>query len=296
MRKPKIRPDMELSFRMFFSLFLLAALYLAFLAVLWHIGLGFLPMVVIAGGMLLVQYYYSDKMVLASMGARIVTPQQEPELYDIIEKLAVLADLPVPKVAIVDSDMPNAFATGRNPQHAVVAVTTGIMRRLNQEELQAVLGHELTHIKNRDMAVITLASFFASVASFILQFAMWGGLGWGGNRRQRDDVMLVYLASLAVWAISFFLIRALSRYREFAADRGGAILTGAPSQLSSALIKISDSMQHIPNTDLRQAEAFNAFFIIPALRRDSLMELMATHPSLQHRLNRLERIAADIER
>jgi heat shock protein HtpX len=283
---------------MFITMFLLAAVYLGFLAVLWQSGLDFVSLAVIAALLLGVQYYFSDKMVLWTMGARIVPPNEAPELHGIVERLVALADLPKPKVAIVNSDMPNAFATGRNPQNAVVAVTTGLMRRLDRPELEAVIAHELTHIKNLDVMVITIASFLSTVAFFIMRtFAFHGAYGGYGRRRDREggSVILVYIAALAVWVISFFLIRALSRYREFAADRGSAIITGAPSQLSSALLKISGSMQRIPGRDLREVEAMNAFFIVPALSKSSLMEIFSTHPSLENRIARLTRMQQEME-
>lgn len=289
--------DAGLTARMFLTMFLLAALYLFFLAVLWQVGVSYMGMIIFVAIMLGVQYYFSDRMVLWSMGAREVSPREAPELHALVERLAALADLPKPRVAIVPTPMPNAFATGRNPANAVVAVTTGIMERLTPSELEAVLGHEMTHIKNRDMTVLTLASFFATVASFIVQnFFFWGG-GYGGgrDRDERNNFMLVYLASLVVWLVSYFLIRALSRYREFAADRGSAILTGSPGQLMSALTKISGGMARIPSRDLRQAEAFNAFFIIPALNSNSLMELFSTHPSLERRLAYLRKLEQEME-
>lgn len=289
--------DAGLTARMFLTMFLLAALYLFFLAVLWQAGVSYTGIIVFVAIMLGVQYYFSDRMVLWSMGAKEVSPREAPELHALVERLAALADLPKPRVAIVPTPMPNAFATGRNPANAVVAVTTGLMERLTPSELEAVLGHELTHVKNRDMTVLTLASFFATVASFIVQnFFYWGGaFGGGRDRDERNNIMLVYLASLVVWLVSYFLIRALSRYREFAADRGSAILTGSPGQLASALVKISGSMARIPTRDLRQAEAFNAFFIIPALNGNSIMELFSTHPSLERRLAYLRRLEQKME-
>ncbi|CEP67389.1 Peptidase M48 [Moorella glycerini] len=288
--------DAGLTARMFLTMFLLAALYLFFLAVLWQAGVSYTGIIIFVGIMLAVQYYFSDRMVLWSMGAREVSPREAPELHALVERLAALADLPKPRVAIVDTPMPNAFATGRNPANAVVAVTTGILERLDPPELEAVLGHELSHIKNRDMTVLTLASFFATVASFIVQnFFYWGGAFGGRDRDERNNTMLVYLVSLVVWLVSYFLIRALSRYREFAADRGSAILTGSPGQLASALVKISSSMARIPDRDLRQAEAFNAFFIIPALNGNSIMELFSTHPSLERRLAYLRKLEREME-
>ncbi len=277
-------------------MFLLAAVYLFFLAVLWQAGVGYSGLIIFVAIMLGVQYYFSDRMVLWSMGAREVSPREAPELHTLVERLAALADLPKPRVAVVPTSMPNAFATGRNPKNAVVAVTRGIMERLTPPELEAVLAHEMSHIRNRDMTVLTLASFFATVASFIMQNFFYFGAFGGRDREGSNNTMIVYLASMVVWVISFFLIRALSRYREFAADRGAAILTGSPGQLASALVKISGSMARIPQRDLRQAEAFNAFFIIPAAAGgNSLMELLSTHPSLQRRLDYLRRLEREME-
>ncbi len=277
--------DYGLTARMFLTMFLLAALYLFFGWVLWKAGLGFTSMVFVVGIMLLLQYFFSDRLVLLSTGAREVGPGEAPELHALVDRLAALANVPKPRVAIVPTPVPNAFATGRSPSHAVVAVTTGLMERLDSPEIEAVLAHEFSHIKNRDVAVMTLASFFATVASFIVQNFFFFGLGYNSDREERGgSAVLVYLVSLLVWVISFFLIQALSRYREFAADRGSAFLTGAPGHLSSALIKISGAMQRIPSRDLRQAEAMNAFFIIPALKGEALAELFSTHPSLERRL------------
>ncbi len=296
--KPRWYRDAGLSTRMFITMFLLAALYLAFLTVLWGAGLDFVSLMIVAAAMLGIQYYFSDRLALWSMGAREVGPEQEPKLHGMVERLSAFAGIPKPRVAIADSSMPNAFATGRNPSKSVVAVTTALMERLDEPEIEAVLAHELSHVKNRDVTVITLASFFSTVAFFIMRFSMFGGYGYG--RRDRDQsgqaMMLVYVASLLVWLISFFLIRALSRYRELAADRGSAVLTGAPSQLASALLKINGSMQRIPQEDLRRAEGMNAFFIIPAIRGSSLMELFSTHPSLERRLQQLRKLEQEMER
>ncbi|MGI9950741.1 zinc metalloprotease HtpX [Moorellaceae bacterium AZ2] len=294
----QIRPDKGLQARMFLTMFLLAALYLFFGLVLWQAGVGYVGMAVVIGGMLVAQYYFSDRLVLWSMGAEEVSPREAPELHALVERLAVLADIPKPRVAIVRTPLPNAFATGRGPAHAVVAVTTGLLERLDPPELEAVLAHELSHIRHRDVAVMTIASFFATVASFLVQqFYYWGWWGYGDRdeREGRGAAMLVYLVSLVVWIVSYFLINALSRYREFAADRGSALLTGAPGQLASALMKISGVIQRIPTRDLRQAEALNAFFIVPALRGESLLELFSTHPSLERRLEYLRRLEREME-
>ncbi len=301
MAQRKLPRDGGLTARMAFTSFLLAAVYLLFIAVLWAAGVSFIIIALIAGGMLAVQYFFSDQMVLASVGAHTVTPEQAPQLHALIDRLAAQFDLPKPRVAIIDTDAPNAFATGRNPKHSVVAVTTGIMNRLDEPELEAVIAHELTHVKNHDVAVLTIASFFATVASFIVQMGMWFGLmgGYGGGRRERDEgasaIVLVYLASILVWLISFFLIRALSRYRELAADRGSAIMTGAPSQLASALMKISGAMARIPNRDLRKVEGASALMIVPAFSRESLASLFSTHPSIEQRLAQLRKLEAELE-
>jgi len=283
--------DTQLTLRMGFTLFLLAMLYTVFLAVLWKVTGSFVLLVLVGAGLVLFQYFASDKLVLLSTGAREVSEQEEPELHRIIERLAQIVDLPKPKVAIMETNVPNAFATGRNPKHAVIAVTRGITRLLEPQELESVLAHEMSHIKNRDMMVLTYASLFASVASFIVQIGMWTGFGGGfGGRDDRDgnnSAAVVFLVSAIVWAVSFFLIRALSRYREYAADRGSVLITGAPSTMRSALLKVSGTMQRIPNSDLRTAQAMNAFFIVPQVR-NAAIEIFSTHPSLEHRLARLE--------
>lgn len=301
MKKRWYGRDLGLAFRMFFVMFLLAALYLLFIAFLWKAGVGFFAMAVIAGSLLVVQFFFSDKIVLWSMGAREVDREEAPELHAIIERLSEMADLPKPKVAIASSHVPNAFATGRGPRNSVVAVTTSLLERLDTPELEAVLAHELTHVRNRDVMVITVAGFFAAVASFLVHSLMFSGFGIGyGYGSDSDDeglgIMAVWLVSLAVWVVSFFLIRALSRYREYAADRGSAVLTGAPSRLASALVKISGVMDRIPDRDLRKVEGMNAFFILPALRRSSLVELLSTHPSLEKRLDQLKRMEKEIEK
>ena len=281
--------DAGLGARMFLVMFLLAALYLAFVAVLLYVGVDYLLIALLGVVMLGAQYFLSDKLVLWSMGAREVSPEEAPELHAMIDRLVQLGDLPKPRVAIADTPVPNAFATGRSPKNSVVCVTTGILQRLDASQLEAVLAHELTHVKNRDVMVITLASFFASIASMLMHWLPWLGYGGSDDRRDRGagGVILIYLASIAVWIISFFLIRALSRYREYAADRGGAILIGSPSRLASALAAISDTMQRIPNRDLRQVEGANAFFIVPAFSGQSFMELLSTHPSTEKRIERL---------
>lgn len=289
--------DWGLQTRMLVTMGLLVLLYLAFVAALFKAGVSSIVIMVFAVIMMGAQYFFSDKLVMMSSGAREVSPQEYPELHALIDRLVQMADLPKPKVAVVQSPMPNAFATGRSPSAAVVAVTTGILETLNAEELQGVLAHELTHIKNRDMMVITIASFFATVAQFILHQGRWMSFGYGGRRDRNSDgggFVLMLGASLAVWVISFFLIRALSRYREFAADRGAALLTGSPAALQSALMKISGTMQRVPQRDLREMEGMNAFFIIPAKVQQSIMEIFSTHPSLDKRIAYLDQLSREM--
>ncbi len=296
------RPDTGLAARMLLTMFLLGAVYVVFALVLgyfFHIGWIALALIalVIAG----VQFFFADKIALASMGAKIVDEQEAPELHDLIGRLAAQANLPKPKVAFVNSSIPNAFATGRDKHHAVVAVTSALYNQLSPQELEAVLAHELTHIINRDMLVMTIATFFSMVAAIIMQNFFWFGGGFGGGYgRRRDDegnLMLVLLASLVTYVLSFILIRALSRYRELAADRGSALITGAPEHLATALQRISGTIQgaRIPQRDFRQAQTVNALFIVPALRGDSLQTLFSTHPSLQQRLDQLQRIQRQME-
>ncbi len=301
--RPWYGRDYGLSFRMGMTMFLLFALYAAFIVVLWRLRV---PRVTLVTIMILVgvsQLFLSDKIVLWTSGARLIESQQAPQLHQMMARLAQLADMPTPKLAWINHRMPNAFAIGKNPRNSVIAVTRGLVERLEPAELEAVLAHELTHIKNRDASVMSLASFFAMVASFIVQqffffgFAMEGNQR-GGNRNSNGGqaVMVVWLASVLVWAISYVLIRTLSRYREYAADRGAAILTGHPGYLASALEKIQSGVRVIPNRDLRQAESMNAFYIFPATRENSVMEIFATHPTLEHRLHRLELMQQQMEK
>lgn len=281
--------DTGLTIRMFLTMFLLGLLYLAFIAVLFYFEVNATFIFILAAVLLGIQYFFSDKLVLYMMGARIVSESEAPQLHSMIERLCALSDLPKPKIAIVESSVPNAFATGRNPRNAVVAVTTGIMRTLNKEELEGVLAHELSHIKNRDVMVITIASFISTVAFYIMRMFMYSAM-FGSARRERNGgaLVVIYIVSAIVWVISFLLIRALSRYREFAADRGSAIITGRPSYLISALLKISGQMERVPQRDLRAVEGMNQFFIVPAISGDSLLELFSTHPSIEKRIARLE--------
>jgi heat shock protein HtpX len=295
----RIGSDFGLTTRMFLTMFLLAIVYLIFMGVLFKVGFGFW-VIPIALVLLALQYYYSDKLILLSIGAREVSEQQAPQLHQIVTRLAQTTGIPKPKVAIVDTPVPNALATGRDPNHALVAVTTGIMQQLNEPELEAVIAHELSHVIHRDMRVMAMASFFATVASFIVQSGMWGGFYGGyGGRDRRDSgnaFIFIFLVSAAVWAISFVLIRTLSRYREYAADRGSAIITGQPSNLASALVKISGTIQRTPERDLRQVEAANSLMLASVAHEGSISEIFSTHPSLEHRLARLRAMEAELSR
>jgi heat shock protein HtpX len=290
----KWKSDRGLEARMLLTMILLAVLYLAFLAVLLSMNTSSTVIILFMGGFMFLQYFYSDKMILMSMGAKIVSESEAPELHQIVSRLCAIADLPMPRIAIVNTSMPNAFATGRNQKNAVVAVTTGIMQQLNRSELEAVLAHELTHVKNRDMMVITIATFLSSIAQIMVRFLPFFG---GGGSRDRDSggsFILMFVVSLVVWIVSFILIRALSRYREFAADRGSAIITGQPSNLASALMKISGAK--VPTQDLRKVEGpVSALFIVPAISGSSIMNLFSTHPTLEARIEALKNIERELE-
>ncbi len=289
------KSDRGLEARMMLTMFLLGVLYLGFLAVLVSAGVNQLGIILFMGGFMFLQYFYSDKMILSSMGAKIVSESEEPRLHDMVRRLCQNANLPMPKIAVVRTSMPNAFATGRNQKHAVVAVTTGIRERLNDSELEAVLAHELTHVKNRDMMVMTIATFLSSIAQIIVQWLPF--IGFGGDDREggrREEDRAIFLVSLVVWIVSFILIRTLSRYREFAADRGAAIITGQPSQLVSALQKISGF--RVPTEDLRKVDGpVSALFITPAISGKSLMNLFSTHPTLEARIAALQKIEMELE-
>ncbi|HEX8996884.1 MAG TPA: zinc metalloprotease HtpX [Ktedonobacterales bacterium] len=292
------RPDVGLSMRMILTIFLLGAVYVAFGAVLYYYGVPLSLLIVVAAGIAFVQFFFADKIALLSMGAREADEAQAPQLHEMIGRLAAQANLPKPRIAIVDTSLPNAFATGRDKNHAVVAVTTGILNRLPPQELEAVLAHELTHIINRDMLVMTIATFFSIVAGLIVRnFFFFGGGGYGRRRDDNGGVALavVFLVSILVYAISFLLIRALSRYRELAADRGSALITGAPSHLASALLHISNDMSRIPDRDIREAQTVNALWIVPAFRADSLMSLLSTHPTTEERIRRLQAMQVTME-
>ncbi len=279
---------------MLFTLFLLGLVYAIFVGVLFAAGAGAGIIVVVAVVLLVLQLFTSDKLAMATMGVKEVSPAAEPELHGIIERLCVQADLPKPRVCVMETSMPNAFAMGRSRKSTTVCATRGILDLLSPAELEGVMAHEITHVINRDVMVMTLASFFATLASTIAQFALFFGGGYGDEEEERD-IMIVVLVSVLVYAISFLLLRALSRYREFAADRGSAVLTGRPSALASALLKISGTIERVPTQDLRTAEGMSAFFIIPARAKKSLMNIFADHPPLEQRLAALERLEAQLQ-
>jgi heat shock protein HtpX len=286
--------DTGLQVRMFITIFLLGAVYAVLIGVLFASGASGVTIAVVAAGLLALQFFTSDKIALRAMGAREVSPQEAPELHAMIERLCVQADLPKPKVAVAHTAMPNAFALGRSQKAATVCATTGIMELLSPAELEGVMAHELTHVANRDVAIMTLASFFASLASMIVQFGFFFG-GGSGDDDDGPGFLAVVLVALAVYVISFFLMQALSRYREFAADRGAAVITGRPSALATALMKISGTMQRIPQTDLRAHAELNAFYIFPASTKQSLFNLFATHPPIEKRLAALQRLEAQLQ-
>lgn len=288
MRRKAYGRDFGLSSRIFLTIFLLGALYVGFFALLLQTGASIGFMVVILGAFAFLQYFTSDKIALAASGAKIVTPEQAPDLHGMVERLCAMSDLPKPRVAVIPTDVPNAFATGRSPKRSVVAVTEGLWERLEPAETEGVLAHELAHIANRDVAVMTFASFFSNVAALLMWFG--GGLG-----RDREGPPIALIA-LVVYFLSYFLILALSRYREFAADRGAALVTGAPENLMSALQKIASDMTRIPQRDLRQLESLNAFFIIPTNVKRATATLFMTHPPLEKRLARLAAIAQEMGR
>lgn len=287
--------------RMILSFAILGLLYIIFLSVLAYLGLGFVPIAIVASVMILAQWYFSDKIVLWSSGAKLVTRDQFPELHDLVERIVARNNLPKPKIAVINTRMPNAFATGKGPKSSVVAVTTGLMEILDTLELESVIAHELTHIRNRDVLVLTLASLFSTVAWYLMQFGFYGGLysggmGYGGNRSNNSAgaMIIVIAVAMLTWVISFLVIRAISRYREFAADRGSAQMTGKPIKLANALMKISGTMKNIPTRDLRQEEGLNAFFIVPALSGSTIGNLFSTHPPVQKRVEKLMEMEASM--
>ncbi len=283
------KADWGLRGRMAVTMFLLFALYLVFVGVLTLYFGDLLFAAILLGGFSIVQYFFSDKLTLWSMGAQKVSEEEYPQLHAMTGRLCQQADLPKPTVAVADNRTPNAFATGRSKNNAAVCVTTGLLRTLNEEELEGVIAHELAHIKNRDMMVMTIASFLATIAFLIVR---WGWL-FGGNDRNSPPVYVAILVSLLVWVVSFFLIRALSRYREFAADRGAAQITGNPAALASALVSISNTMDRVPERDLRDQAEMNAFFIIP-IRSGFIGKLASTHPSTERRVERLQDLSMEL--
>jgi heat shock protein HtpX len=281
-------------------MFLLGALYVAFFVVLVNIlnvGIGFV--LLIMGGLAFLQYFTSDKIALAASRAQVVDRNQAPELHDMIERLCAMADLPKPRIAVIPTDVPNAFATGRNPKNSVVAVTEGLWNRLSKPEIEGVLAHELSHIANRDVAIMTISSFFAMVAALLMRMGMFGGMFGGGGDRDRGGPpiwLIMFVVSMITYVISYVLILMISRYREYAADRGSAIITGAPENLMSALQRIASDMVRIPQRDLREVQGMNAFFIVPTNVRSKAAELFMTHPPLEKRLARLAAIAREMGR
>jgi heat shock protein HtpX len=303
MKRKNFGRDAGLTFRMIFTGGLLGLLYVIFAVVLLQfLNVGVVPMLVIVIGIAVFQYYSSDKLALAASGAKIVSEQDAPDLHAMVERLCALAGLPKPRIAIIPSDVPNAFATGRNPKHAAVAVTQGLWSRLDPPEVEAVLAHELSHIANRDVLIMTLASFFAMLAALITRWGLYFGMWGGGNRSNNNGgnqipVWLIVFAVAAVtYAVSFVLIRSISRYREFAADRGSALMTGAPENLMSALQKIASGITQIPQQDLREVAGMNAFFIVPTNWRTQVGELFMDHPPLEKRLAALSKIAREMGR
>jgi heat shock protein HtpX len=288
----KWKRDFGLSLRVWFTMFLLLIVYLIFISVLSYLGVGTGFLILFAGGMAFLQYFFSDRLVLWTTKARIVDEQEFPELHAMVRRLAAEADLPMPKVAVVQTPVPNAFATGRSPSHAVVAVTDSITRLLTPKELEAVIAHELSHVKNRDMLTLTIASFIAMVAAIIMQNAWLFSMG--SRRDQGNPWVIAWIASIVVWLVSTLLLRSLSRYREFAADRGSAYITRRPQDLITALGKISQRMDYVPPEQKQAVEGANMFYILPALSGRSLMELFSTHPPLEKRVAALQQVEAEL--
>ena len=289
MQHPWQKRDTGITVRIIFCLSMLALLYIIFIAVLARVGLGFFPIMMISGVFILAQWFFSDKIVLWSSGAKIVTSDQYPTLHSLIERIISRSNIPKPKIAVAPNRIPNAFATGKGPSSSVVAVTTGLLEILNDDELEGVLAHELTHVKNRDVMVITLASLFSTIAFQVMQYGYFGSFFNYGNRDRNNGgaILIIILVAFITWLVSFFIIRAISRYREYAADRGSAQMTGKPAKLANALMKISGSMNQVPDKDLRQVEGLNAFFIIPAISKSTFANLFSTHPPVEKRIQRL---------
>jgi heat shock protein HtpX len=299
-KQPWQKRDAGLTARMIVSFAVLTVLYIIFLSVLAYVGVSAIAIAVIAGIMILAQWYFSDKIVLWSTGAKIVSREQFPELHDLVERIVARNNLSKPRIAVINTRTPNSFATGKTPKSSIVAVTTGLMDELDAEELEGVIAHELAHIKNRDVLVLTLASIFSVMAWYLMRFgmygAMFGGGGGGGYGRRGNEggaaMLLILLIAVITWIASFLIIRAISRYREYVADRDGALITGKPSKLASALLKISGTMKRIPTRDLREIEGMNAFFIIPAVSGSSFTNLFSTHPPVAQRVKKLMEMEA----
>jgi heat shock protein HtpX len=300
MKRKAYGRDAGLTLRMFLTTGLLGLVYVTFAVLLFSfLNVGLVPILLIVAGLAFFQYYTSDKLALLASGAKVVERDQAPDLHAMVERLCAMADLPKPRVAIIDSDVPNAFATGRSPKHAAVAVTTGLMRRLEPQEIEGVLAHELSHVKNRDVRTMTFASFFAMLAAMIARFAFYGGLFAGGDRRDNNGPPIWLILLVVGWLtyiISWVLIQMISRYREYAADRGSAIITGAPEHLMSALQKIASQMSLIPQRDLREVKGMNAFFIVPTDWKKRGAELFMSHPPLEKRLAALAEISREMGR
>jgi heat shock protein HtpX len=296
----RYKKDPNLSLRLIFCFIALSALYAIFIGVLTYLGVGFIPITVMVSAMLLAQWYFSDKMVLWFSGAKIVSREQLPQVHEIVEKLVQRSNLPKPKVAVVNTHMPNAFATGKSHKSSVVAVTTGLLDILDYDELEAVIGHELSHVKSRDVLVLTLASIFSIVASFLMRYAIFGAMfgggggGYGGDRSRNNAgvaMLIVVLVAVVTWIVSFIITRAISRYREYAADRGSAEITGKPMELASALTKINESMHKVPQQHAQRFQSLNAFFIIPAFSSNTLVNLFSTHPPVEKRIQKLKEMS-----
>ncbi|WP_069172064.1 zinc metalloprotease HtpX [Streptomyces griseus] len=297
--RSRYAPDHGLTTRMVSTMFFIGLLYVVLVGVLLAVLRGAWPLIlIVAGGLFVAQFWFSDRIAAYGMGAREVTPQEAPELHGAIDRICALADMPKPRVAVARSDVPNAFATGRSEKTSLVCATTGLLRRLEPDELEGVLAHEMSHVAHRDVAVMTIASFLGVLAGIITRVALWGGFARSrGNDPAGIIIMLIPLISAVVYAVSFLLTRLLSRYRELSADRTAALLTGRPSSLASALTKVSGQMARIPTEDLRKAEPYNAFYFVPAFSsKESLGRLLSSHPTLEQRLDQLARISAGLSR
>lgn len=296
-KQPWQKIDAGLTARIIVSFAVLTILYIVFLSILAYVGVSAIAIAVIAGIMILAQWYFSDKIVLWSTGAKIVSREQFPELHDLVERIVARNNLSKPRIAVINTRIPNAFATGKTPKSSIITVTIGLMDELDTEELEGVIAHELAHIKNRDALVLTLASIFSMIAWYTMRFGMYGAMyGGGGSYGRRGNegaaMLLVLLIAVITWIASFLIIRAISRYREYVADRDGALITGKPSKLASALLKISGTMKRIPTRDLREVEGMNAFFIVPAISGGTFTNLFSTHPPIAQRVKKLMEMEA----